>query len=521
MIDIPPNTVPDSIETHAKWRPDHPAFICGEDERTWSEFDRSINRVANGLVELGLAKGDRVSVLMLNQIETAEIIFGILRAGGVAVPLSAMMPGEGIQLMVNDSDSRTLFVDQTLHPLIASHTSGMTDIVDGGLISVGFSSEGWLSFEDLVAGASEEAPDVVLTHADSSNIIYSSGTTGVPKGIVHSHHSRMYSALGLSIGFRIHPASRTLVTVPLFSNGAWMMFLPTVTVGATTVIMPAFDPQLFLDLSEQHRITHTFLVPTQFIGVLAQPDLDQRDLSSYQIMVSSAAPLMKTTKEEILERLCPGLIELYGLTEGFGTILMPEETAGRVASVGKPMSGSDMVLLDDNGKEVPQGEIGEITGRGTAVMTGYHKRPDLTDEILWRDEHGRVFIRTGDMGYLDEEGYLYISERKKDMIISGGLNVYPRDIEEVVAEHPAVAEVGVIGIPHPKWGESPVALVVPRADAGAVPDQIKEWANERLGKHQRIQLVELREELPRNPIGKILKRQLREEFANRADSSEH
>jgi acyl-CoA synthetase (AMP-forming)/AMP-acid ligase II len=154
-------------------------------------------------------------------------------------------------------------------------------------------------------------------------------------------------------------------------------------------------------------------------------------------------------------------------------------------------------------------------------MTGYHKRPDLTDEILWRDEHGRVFIRTGDMGYLDEEGYLYISERKKDMIISGGLNVYPRDIEEVVAEHPAVAEVGVIGIPHPKWGESPVALVVPRADAGAVPDQIKEWANERLGKHQRIQLVELREELPRNPIGKILKRQLREEFANRADSSEH
>jgi long-chain acyl-CoA synthetase len=300
-----------------------------------------------------------------------------------------------------------------------------------------------------------------------------------------------------------------------------MMFLPTVMVGATTVIMPMFDPQLFLDLSERHRITHTFLVPTQAIGVLAQPDLDDRDLSSYEIMVSSAAPLMKTTKEEILQRLCTGLIELYGLTEGFGTILMPEETAGRVASVGKPMSGSDMVLLDEDGKEVPQGEIGEITGRGTAVMTGYHKRPDLTEEILWRDEHGRVFIRTGDMGYLDEEGYLYISERKKDMIISGGLNVYPRDIEEVVAQYPEVAEVGVIGIPHPKWGETPLALAVPKFGANPDPEQIKEWANAKLGKHQRLYAVELRDELPRNAIGKILKRELREQYATRAEEKEH
>jgi acyl-CoA synthetase (AMP-forming)/AMP-acid ligase II len=228
---------------------------------------------------------------------------------------------------------------------------------------------------------------------------------------------------------------------------------------------------------------------------------------------------MKTTKEEILERLCPGLIELYGLTEGFATILTPEDTAGRVASVGKPMAGSDMVLLDEDGKEVPQGSIGEIAGRGTAVMTGYHKRPDLTEEILWRDEQGRLFIRTGDMGYLDEEGFLFIAERKKDMIISGGLNVYPRDIEEVVAEHPDIAEVGVVGIPHPKWGETPLALAVPRSGASPDTEEIKQWANAKLGKHQRLYAVVLRDELPRNAIGKILKRELRDEYAQLAQQS--
>jgi acyl-CoA synthetase (AMP-forming)/AMP-acid ligase II len=191
-----------------------------------------------------------------------------------------------------------------------------------------------------------------------------------------------------------------------------------------------------------------------------------------------------------------------------------------VASVGKPGGGSEMVLLDEEGHEVPQGEIGEIAGRGAGVMTGYHKRPDLTEEILWRDSKGRTFIRTGDMGYLDDEGYLYIAERKKDMIISGGLNVYPRDIEEVVAEHPYVAEVGVVGIPHPKWGETPLALVVPKGEAAPDPEEVKEWANERLGKHQRLFAVELREELPRNAIGKILKRELREEYSDRAMGSE-
>jgi acyl-CoA synthetase (AMP-forming)/AMP-acid ligase II len=519
MIPQPEITMPEVVTTNARWRPNHPAFICGDETRTWREFDRTANRIANGLIELGLARGDRVSVLMLNQIETAEVIFGILRAGGVAVPLSAMVPGEGLERMVNDSDSRMLFADQTLHPVIAPRTDGMTEIVDGGLFSVGFESDGWQGFESWTERQPETAPDLVLTHADASNIIYSSGTTGVPKGIVHSHLSRMYMAMGLANGFRINTASRTLVTVPLFSNGAWMMFLPTVLAGGTTVVMPHFDPQLFLDISERHRITHTFMVPTQFIGVLAQPGLERRDLSSYQIMVSSAAPLMRTTKEEILERLCSGLVEIYGLTEGFGTLLTPEETAGRVASVGKPMGGADMVLLDDHGNQVQHGEIGEITGRGAGVMTGYHKRPDLTEEILWRDPFGRIFIRTGDMGYLDDEGYLYIAERKKDMIISGGLNVYPRDIEEVVARHPAVAEVGVIGVPHPKWGETPVALVVPRAGTEPDAEQIRTWANDQLGKHQRISVLELREELPRNPIGKILKRELRLEYAERASDS--
>jgi len=520
MIPQPEITLPGVVASNARWRGDHPAFICGDDVRTWRELDAAANRIANGLIGLGLERSDRVSVLMLNRIETAEIIFGILRAGCVAVPLSAMVPGGGLERMINDSDSRVLFVDETLHPVIAPHTAGFEDVVAGGLLSVGFERDGWRPFEEWRSGHGEGAPEVVPTHGDSCNIIYSSGTTGVPKGIVHSHLARIYMAMGLSSGFRINPSSVTLVTVPLFSNGAWMMFVPTVLAGGTTVVMPHFDPRLFLDTSERHRCTHTFLVPTQFIGILAQPDLDQRDLRSYQIMVSSAAPLMRTTKQEVLERLCSGLIELYGLTEGFATILTPEDTSGRVASVGKPMAGSEMVLLDDNGHEVPRGEVGEIAGRAAGVMTGYHKRPDLTEEMLWRDDRGRTFIRTGDMGYLDDEGFLYIAERKKDMIISGGLNVYPRDIEEVMAEHPDVSEVGVIGVPHPKWGETPLAVVVPRRDASPDPEAIREWANGRLGKHQRLYAVELVDELPRNAIGKILKRELRQRYSHRVPDTE-
>jgi acyl-CoA synthetase (AMP-forming)/AMP-acid ligase II len=272
--------------------------------------------------------------------------------------------------------------------------------------------------------------------------------------------------------------------------------------------MEGFSPEAFLDLVARERVTHTFMVPTQYIGVLESAALPGADLSSLRYMLSAGSPLRQDTKEAILEHLGPGLFELYGFSEGFATICRPEQQHKR-GSVGTPVIGFDLRIVDDEGRELPANEPGEIAGYGGGLMKHYHNRPAETEAAIWRDERGRTFLRSGDIGKVDEDGFLYILDRKKDMIISGGFNVFPKDIEEVVGAHPAVSDVTVIGIPDPKWGETPLALVIPVAGSDADPDTLLAWANERLAKAQRLKAVELREEFPRNALGKVIKRELR------------
>jgi acyl-CoA synthetase (AMP-forming)/AMP-acid ligase II len=246
--------------------------------------------------------------------------------------------------------------------------------------------------------------------------------------------------------------------------------------------------------------------------VLDCADLDRRNVSSLRIVVTVGSAMSPATRQRFLDRIGERLLEIYGLTEGVGTCLEPEEMRSKPASVGRPVAGSEIRILDDAGQEVPPGQIGEIAGYSLAMMSGYHNQPRATEEATWRDERGRTFLRTGDMGRLDEEGYLYILDRKKDMIISGGLNVFASDIEGVLLQHPDVAEACVIAVPHEKWGESPRALIVRRPGATAREEQIREWANERVAKHQRLLAVEFRDEFPRNAVGKVLKKQLRDPF---------
>ena len=504
--------VPDAITANAKWYAHKTALVCGDRRVTWRDFNARVNRVANALLGLGMQKGDKISVVMPNSIEMVEVMCGIVKMGGVLVPLSASVPGLGLVLQVNDSDSKVLFVGPPLDQAIGPHLDELPGVIEGGFIAVGFVADGWCSYEDLLDGASAAEPDVALTYDDDFNIMYSSWTTGVPKGIVHTHFARHQFALTFTLGFRINFGTVGIVTTPLYSNGTWLVWLPTLLAGGTVVIMPRFDRSVFLALVQRERVTHAFMVPTQYIVTMEEPDFDRYDLSSLQLLISAGSPLLSATKEQILQRFGCDLAEVYGLTEGLATILPPEMVRQKVGSVGVPWMGFDIRIIDTDGQELPRGEIGEIVGYSTWMMRHYHKQPEKTAEAIWTNERGRSYIRTGDIGRLDEDGYLYILDRKKDMIISGGQNVYPIDIEEVLLKHPAVREAAVIGIPHEKWGETLLALIVLQSDATLHAEEMRAWANRQLAGYQRIATVEFRESLPRNQLGKLLKRELRDPY---------
>ncbi|WP_051327429.1 class I adenylate-forming enzyme family protein [Desulfatibacillum aliphaticivorans] len=497
---------------HSQARPKKTAFIFGDDKTTWGEFDARASKVHDSLVKAGLKKGDKVGLLALNSISTLEIMYGVIRAGGVIVPLSALQTPNLIAALLKDADARFLFIVSPLNSLIPALEGQLEGIPVENRIGAGFGSEGWLEYEDFIASGSEDLIPADVCDEDECVIIYSSGTTGVPKGIVHTHQARNLTGFAAAIEFRVTDASTMLIATPLFTNATWLMLLGAVSAGAEVLLMDLFSPQGFLNLVQKHKITHTFLVPTMFHAVLTAPEFAAYDLSSLQAMVSMGSVLPLAWKKDILEKMGPGLFELYGLTEGIGTTLKPEQVMEKTGSVGSAISGSNLKIIDDDGNELPWGEIGEIVGWGGALMKHYHNRPEATEEVVWRDKAGRTYIRTGDVGRFDEDGFLYIMDRKKDMIVTGGINVFANDIEEVALAHPDVAEVAVIAAPHEKWIETPVAIVVLREGSDADGEGIKAWINERVSaKHQRVSAVEIRSQpLPRNALGKLLKKVLRE-----------
>lgn len=509
-----PLLIPDLLALNSQWLDEKPAVIVDDTLHSWAAFGRGTAQFANALLERGLVHGDRVIVLMHNSHAMVEAMFGVMRAGLVVVPLNVAIADDAVAGMIANSGARALIASDEHMPRIESIRSRLCGDIGARLVGLKPVLPGWLDYEQLRNTASERLAHAPIGPEDACNIIYSSGTTGVPKGIVHSHACRSFWASDLAIALRYHSGARTLCNLGLYSNISWVAMLATVFAGGTLVIQRKFDAKECLQAIQDNGITHAAMVPVQYQRLLECDAFDDFDLSSLVATMCCGSPLSVVHKRAIMERLPGDFIELYGLTEGLVTILPPEDMREKIESVGRPCPGQRMAILDDQDRELPNGEAGEIVGYGRLMMSGYHMNDEESTAATWVHPSGDRWLRTGDIGRVDDNGFLYLVDRKKDLIISGGQNIYPADIEAVLIRHDAVSEVAVIGVASRKWGETPLALVVARQGAETDSDDLLAWANERLGKQQRIAAVRLIDELPRNPNGKVLKRELRKRFAS-------
>jgi len=495
--------LPDFVRLNGRWYPGKAAIVDEEKSLSWGELDRASNAVANGLRALGVRNGDAVAILLENCGEYVEMLYGLWKAGAVAVPLNLAVNESGLLGMLRDAGARALFCSPQQRARLGSQLNGVSSLLDGAVIEHGPTA----GYNQWKRAQSTEPPDVVIGDDDPINIIYSSGTTAQPKGIKHVHRRRLQSLYELALGHRYHYGAVAICPIGLYSNVAWSPLLCSLIVGGTLIVRRGFDAECWVQDVAKYRVTHTMMVPIMFQRVLEAPNFSPAAVQSLQAVVSGGSPLFEHLKRRIMENFRCVVIELYGLTEGFMTMLQPDEAEGRLASVGKPVRGNDYLLLDEHDQPQPWGGTGEICVRSVHGMLEYHNRPDATRDAMYIDPAGRQWLRTGDVGRTDAQGYLYIVDRKKDMILSGGQNIYPADIESVMSTHPQVGEVAVIGIPDERWGETPVAVVVARGQADA--NEIRDWTNERVGKPQRIKDVRLVAAMPRNPNGKVLKRELR------------
>ena len=497
------------LPRHARYRGNHPALVVGARTLTFRQLNAYVNRLANALLSAGLTKGDKFATVLPNCLELMASYWAAAKTGLVIVPVSPLLQASGLQTLLRDSDTRLVIGDPAFAESWARIRAELPYIRTAVLVGEAPRME-MIPFERFIEAASEgEPPDPRLTSDDVFNIMYSSGTTGLPKGIVHTHFVRsMYCAL-FSQAWRMTPESVVLHAGSIVFNGCMLDLMPWMFVGGTYVLHESFKAERVIDDVARWKVTHLVMVPAQIIAILQSPAFEPRKLMSLEMIHNVGAPLHIEHKK-ILNQVLPNrFYELYGLTEGFVTILDKHDSVRKLGSVGCPSPFFEIRILRPDGSECATKEVGEICGRGPILMPGYYKQPELTRKAM-----ADGFLHTGDAGYLDEDGYLFLVDRIKDMIISGGVNVYPRDIEEVLVRHPAVREAAVFGAPDDKWGEVPIAAVVPRQGASIDRQELLAWTNARVdAKFQRIQDVVIYQEFPRNAAGKTLKREMRAAFA--------
>lgn len=497
------------LSRHAKYRPNHLCLVFEDRRLTYKEFNAEVNRLANALLKAGLKKGEKFATVLPNCLELMTTYWAAAKTGLVIVPCSPLMQASGLTSLLQNSDARLVIAGSSFAEILTEIKGSLPNLQEELCVLVGHDGPGFQTYEAFVAAASpDEPPNADLTGSDDYNIMYTSGTTGAPKGIVHTHFIRAMYCVLFANSWRMSPASVVLHAGAIVFNGAMLDLMPWMYVGGTYVLHPAFDPGRVIREIEREKVTHIVVVPSQIISLLDHPDFHPANLASLEMILSVGAPLLLEHKNRLCEALPGRFYELYGLTEGFVTILDREDAERKAGSVGCPPPFHEMRIIDEGGRECGVGEVGEICGHGPLMMKGYYKRPDLTEQAIVDG-----WLHSGDMGYVDDEGFLFLVDRKKDMIITGGVNVYPKDIEEVIVQHPDVREAAVFGIPHSKWGETPVAAVVLSANATVTTQELVGWVNSRVGaKFQRLSDIVILDDFPRNVAGKTLKRDLRDAY---------
>jgi acyl-CoA synthetase (AMP-forming)/AMP-acid ligase II len=493
--------------------------IVHEDIRlTFKEFNERVNRLANALLKKGLNKGDRIGVLVHNCHQFMEIYFAAAKTGGIFCPYNNHLKQWEMKDIIDYSTPRFLFVDADFGAMVSALKPDLPFVEQ--FIAVRPSDVPFMEdYEAFLSKGESDEPAAEVREDDVLSIIFTAGTTGKPKGAMRTHRHLMADAVASVIELRVEYDEKVLITFPMYhvaceDNIVRHSFMPN-----TFYIKRegGFNPEEILEYIAREGITRCQMVPTMVHSFLQVPDIKRFDLSSLRLILYAAAPMPVELLKRALEVFPCGFAQLYGQTESgpFTTVLKPEDhildgsekRLQRLASSGKPAINYEIRIVDEDDNDVPLGEVGEIIGRSEAMMIGYWQMPEETAKKL---RNG--WLHTGDLGRLDEDGYVYIVERKNDLIISGGVNVYPREIEEILYQHPAVSEASVVGLPDEHWGEIVKAVIVLKAGATATEDEIKEFCGKRLAGYKKPKSVEFWKELPKSPQGKILKKEIRKAF---------
>ncbi len=493
----------DLIEKQAERFGDKAVIRFHEEDVTYRDLDERSSRIARSLQKLGIRKGDRVCLLMDNGPEFYYVYFGIIKAGAIAGPVNCWWQTGEIQYLLNDSGAAALFVDAP-YRLHADRVRGETPALKHW-IARGFDAEGYLSFDDLLREEGR-VEDIPIALDDISTIVYTSGTTGNPKGVLLSHGNILTNSWQATKLADISDRDVVMCFLPLFHvNGLVITGTAPMTVGAQIVLRKGFSASDFWETVARYRVNIFSGVPTVYQILLATPGSEAVDVSSLRYGVCGAAPMPVEAIRRFEETFNMIIVEGYGLTEGTaGATANPINGVRKIGSIGIPFAESEVRIFDEEDREVPQGEIGEIVIRGGHVMKGYFNKPEETAQTLRGG-----WLHTGDMAYKDEDGYLFIVDRKKEMVIRGGENIYPKELEGILFTHPKILEAAVVGVPDPIYGEEVMACVVLRPGETLGEEELRDWCRENMASYKVPRYVDFRDSLPKNIIGKILKKELR------------
>lgn len=498
----------DMLRRSAERFPKKPAILWQGTSLSYRDLNLAANRLANGLIDLGLAKGRKVGMLCRNRTEYGITFFGVARSGGVLVNISVLYAAEELQYVLDKADVEILIFEDIFREKVAAVRRHLPKIKT--FICIGGEAEGTVDFAAFLHGKSEDYPKVEINEDDPFSMTYTGGTTGRPKGVLTTHRNRMITAHTVMVEEAIDERDVVGIVTPLFHVAALnIMFQPAVLAGATCTLLTKWSVADFAAMARDTGMTAAFMVPTQVSMVVSDPNFSAANYVAWQKLSFAGAPMPDWVQREMMEKLpAVKLTQIYGQSEvGVLTVLRHWNLPAKMGSIGRQAYNVDVAVVDRDGNPVKPGEIGEVVSRGENVMLEYYNEPEQT-ENFFRKGWGW----TGDLATIDEDGFITLVDRSKDMIISGGENIYPKEIENVLYEHASVAECAVFGIPDDKWGEVPAAYVQIKSSISVSEDELIAHCAERLARFKRPRLVKFVPDFPKTPIGKIQKNILREPY---------